>query len=45
MNLTTLGEIPRPVSRFSRVAVARVSDYCSFLKLCGQTVDQEGGSV
>ena len=25
MSLTTLGEVPRPVSRFSRVAVARTS--------------------
>ena len=26
-SLTTLGEVPRPVSRFSIVAVARISDY------------------
>ena len=27
MSLTTLGEVPRPVSRFSIVTAARISDY------------------
>ena len=27
MSLTTLGEVSRPVSSFSRVAVSRISDY------------------
>ena len=46
MSLTTLREVPRSVFRFSRVAVARISDQLIFqLRSEKLTVDQEGGSV
>ena len=47
MSLTTLGEVPRPVSRFSRVAVARISNYSSFFNCVVRklTVDQKRGSI
>ena len=34
MSLTTRGEVPRPFSRFSNVAVARISDYLIFQFSC-----------
>ena len=41
MSLTTLGEVPRPVSRFSIVAVARISGQLIFQLSCWtKKVDQ-----
>ena len=47
MSLTTLGEVPRSVSRFSRVAVAIISDWLFFQWYSQKkwTVDQNVGSV
>ena len=45
---TILGDVPRAVSRFSGVAVARFPDYCSpfyIIPAKNLSIDEKGGSV